>query len=83
MMLDAAGGFAASKHFGNGEAMTPIVTLTLNTCFVAAAKIGTRITATAEVSGGGRKIAYANITLCGEDGGVLATGQGSFRAISK
>ncbi len=81
MMLDAACGFAASKHFGKGEALTPLVTLTLTTSFVAGAKIRSRVTAVGTVTGGGRKIAYASGELRDDAGQILATAQGSFRAI--
>lgn len=81
MMLDVACGFAASKHFGQGEARTPLVTLTLNTSFVSGVSIGRRVTALGHLTGGGRKIAYASGVLQDEDGTVLASAQGAFRAI--
>lgn len=83
MMLDAAGGFACSKHFGDGVAATPVITLTLNTNFVAAANIGDSVAAIGEVTGGGAKIAYANVTLRDQNDKVVATAQGAFRAIRK
>lgn len=81
MLLDAACGFAASKHFGGGEPLTPLVTLTLNTSFVGGAEIGDRVTATGTFTGGGRKIAYASGELRSSKGDLLATAQGAFRAI--
>lgn len=83
MLLDAAGGFAASKHFGGGRPLTPLVTLTLNTSFVAGARIGDRVTAIGVVTGGGRRIAYANAELRAGDGTLIATAQGAFRAITQ
>lgn len=83
MMLDAAGGFACSKHFGDGVAATPVVTLTLNTSFVAAAHIGDTVVATGEFTGGGSRIAYANVTMRNQTGSIVATAQGAFRTIRK
>ena len=83
MLLDAACGFAASKHLGDGEPLTPLVTLTLNTSFVAGAKIGDRVTAYGVTTGGGRKISYASAELRDSSGQVIATAQGAFRAIKQ
>lgn len=81
MLLDASCGFAASKHLGGGNPLTPLVTLTLNTSFVSGARIGDHVTAYGSATGGGRKIAYANAELRDSAGQVIATAQGAFRAI--
>lgn len=83
MLLDAACGFAASKHLGAGEALTPLVTLTLTTSFIAGADIGDTVTAIGTCSGGGRKIAYAAGEVTDQNGRVIATAQGAFRAIKQ
>ncbi|MFK7752245.1 MAG: PaaI family thioesterase [Sedimentitalea sp.] len=79
MLLDAACGFTASMKLGQGEALTPLVTVSLTTQFVAGARIGTRVTATGYPSGGGRKIAHVRGELVDETGQMIATAQGVFK----
>lgn len=54
-----------------------IVTLTLNTCFVASVRAGT-ITVVARCRGGGRRIHFAQAELCDAEGRLLATAEGSY-----
>lgn len=83
MLLDAACGFTASMRLGGGEALTPLVTVSLATSFVSAAAIGTRVTATGYPSGGGRKIALVRGELVDQAGSLVATAQGVFKAVPK
>lgn len=82
MLLDAACGFTASMRLGEGDALTPLVTVQLNISFVAEAAMGQRVTATGHPSGGGRKIAHVYGELKDEDGRMLATATGVFRKIN-
>lgn len=82
MLLDAACGFTASMRLGEGNALTPLVTVQLNISFVAEAAMGQRVTATGHHSGGGRKIAHVYGELKDEDGRMLATATGVFRKIN-
>ena len=81
MLLDAACGFTASMKLGDGVALTPLVTVSLTTQFVAAAQIGTRVTATGFLSGGGRKIAYVHGELRDENDVLVATASGVFKKV--
>ncbi|XDA97650.1 PaaI family thioesterase [Sulfitobacter sp. LCG007] len=80
MMLDAVAGFAASRHFGGDDA-TPVVTVSLTTNFVAAARSG-RVSATGRVSGGGRKIVYAQAELNDDQGRLIANATAVFKRIA-
>ncbi len=79
MLLDAACGFTASMRLGEGKALTPLVTVTLNTAFIAGARIGSRVTATGYPAGGGKKIAFINGELRDDQDRLIATGQGVFK----
>ncbi|MBD3664558.1 PaaI family thioesterase [Sulfitobacter aestuariivivens] len=79
MMLDAAAGFAASRHLaGQATEVVPVVTLSLTTHFLAPADKGTVI-ATGHVRGGGRKVVYADAEICDADGTLLSQGNGIFK----
>lgn len=82
MLLDAAMGYAASLEFGDGDANQKVVTVSMTTNFVAPAKIGTRITAIGQMSGGGRKLAQVSGEVVDEHGQLLATATGVFRKVS-
>lgn len=79
MLLDAACGFTASMQLGDGDALTPLVTVSLNTAFVAGARIGSTVTATGYPCGGGRKIAHVRGELRDEHDRLIATAQGIFK----
>lgn len=80
MMLDASAGFAAS--LARGRDLIPVVTIALNTQFLAAARAGTVI-ATGTVKRAGRSICYVDAELRSEDGTLLATGNGVFKYTRK
>ena len=81
MLLDAAMGFTASLYFGEGEPEVPLVTVSMTTNFVSIAKIGSTVTATGLVAGGGRAIAQVTGELVDDGGAVIATATGVFRRI--
>lgn len=79
MMLDAAAGFAASRHLaGSKPEIVPVVTLSLNTQFLAPAHEG-QVTATGRVRGGGRKVVYADAEIRDADGTLLSQASGIFK----
>jgi uncharacterized protein (TIGR00369 family) len=80
MMLDAAAGFSVSRSWSAaGDA--PLVTVSLNTQFIAAVRSGSTVTATGRVAGGGRSIRYADSDLTDENGTLLARASGVFKRI--
>jgi len=78
MMLDAAAGFAASRFLAGEDALTPVLTLSLSTSYVAAAAEG-EVVATGKVSGGGYKIVYATSEIRDASGTILSTANGVFK----
>jgi len=82
MMLDAAAGFAASRHLSGEGALVQVLTLSLNTSYIAAVAEG-RVVATGSVMGGGYKIVYATAEIRDDDGRVLSSAAGVFKRIGK
>lgn len=80
MMLDASAGFAAS--LARGGDLNPVMTVALNTQFLAPARQG-RVVATGMVKRAGRSICYADAELRDADGNLLATGNGVFKYVRK
>ena len=77
MMLDAACGFAVSRHYSD-DASAVVVTLALTTNFIGSPQDG-RLVTTARVVGAGRKIAYAEGFLRDATGAVMASATGVFK----
>ncbi|WP_170339776.1 PaaI family thioesterase [Ruegeria arenilitoris] len=81
MLLDVACGNTASAWFDRDD--HPLVlTLSLNTSYVAAVRQG-RVTATGRATGGGRTLAYVTGELHGDDGTLIATAAGVFKRTTK
>lgn len=79
MMLDAAAGFSASRFLSGQEpVVTPVVTLSLTSQFLAPAHLGF-IVATGYVTGGGYKIVYASADIRDANGTLLSQGHGVFK----
>ncbi|MGC1496976.1 MAG: PaaI family thioesterase [Sulfitobacter sp.] len=78
MLLDAAAGFSASRALGGQGDIVPVVTLTLTTHFLAPVAAG-EVVATGHVTGGGRKIIYADAEVRGPDGTLLSRASGVFK----
>jgi uncharacterized protein (TIGR00369 family) len=79
MMLDAAAGFAASRHLAGQEPqIVPVVTLSLTTQFLAPANLG-EVVVTGRVSGGGHKIVYGEAEVRDGQGTLLSKGSGIFK----
>lgn len=82
MMLDAAAGFAASRA-KSPTGFTQVVTISLNTQFLAPAKEGQVVTAHGYMSGGGVSIVYAGADLKAPNGRVLASATGVFKRLKE
>jgi len=80
MLLDIACGCAASKVFDE-TTLAPVLTVSLNMHYVAPVYSG-RVTATGKVSGGGRKLAFADGELRADDGKLIASAAGVFKRIT-
>lgn len=80
MMLDAAAGFAVSKHL-RPDAEAPLVTVTLTTQFVAAGREGAGVTTIGRRIGGGRKIHYADAEMRDDTGALIARASGVFKPV--
>ncbi len=79
MMLDAAAGFAASRHLAaGGPEIVPVITLSLTTAYIGPGGTG-QVTARGWVTGGGYKIVHAEAEICDAQGQVLSRGQGVFK----
>lgn len=79
MLLDAACGFTASMRLGEGAALTPLVTVSLNTNFVAGARIGSQVVAKGMASGGGKKLCHVYGEMHDDTGQLIATATGVFK----
>ncbi|MEM7320090.1 MAG: PaaI family thioesterase [Pseudomonadota bacterium] len=77
MMLDVACGYAASAWF-DPDAPVMVLTVSLNTMFVAPVNSG-RITASAVPTGGGRKLVYVSGELRDADENLIASATGVFK----
>lgn len=81
MMLDAAAGFAASRHLAQQGALVPVQTLSLNTSYIAAGSEG-QVIARGKVTGGGYKIIYATSEISDAAGRVLSSAAGVFKRVT-
>ncbi len=77
MMLDAAAGFAASRAAPE-TGFVPVVTVSLNTRYLAPAPVG-RVVATGWFAGGGTRLLHADAELRDEAGVLLAGAAGVFK----
>ena len=76
-MLDAVCGYAVSLSVDRKTLFyTSTVSLTVN--YLSRVRDG-RVVATAEVTGGGKKIVFVDSKLCTEDNVVVATATGTFK----
>lgn len=78
-LLDNASGATASLTV-DPEGRAPFLTISLNTQFLAPARTG-RLTAIAEVTGGGRALLFIAARLEHEDGTLVATSTGVFKRV--
>lgn len=79
-VLDNALGATASLTV-DPTGRTPFLTVSLTTNFMAPAKEGARLTATGQVTGGGKSLVFVQGALKGTDGTVIATATGVFKKV--
>ncbi len=77
-VIDAACGFAGCYQPPPDPGRRAL-TLSLTTQYLAAVAAGTRLTATATRTGGGRTIFFSNCEVRDAEGRLIATGSGTFK----
>ncbi len=77
-VIDAACGFAGCYEAQPGPGRRAL-TLSLATQYLGPVAAGTRLTATAKRSGGGRTIFFSSCEVRDADGRLVATGRGTFK----
>ncbi len=77
-VIDAACGFAGCYQDPPGQGRRAL-TLSLTTQYIGRVPAGTRLTATATRSGGGRTIFFSNCEVRDTEGRLVATGNGTFK----
>ncbi len=77
-VIDAACGFAGCYEAPPGRGRRAM-TLSLNTQYIGPVPAGTRLTASARCSGGGRRIFFSTCEVHDQDGRLVATGSATYR----
>ena len=77
-VIDAACGFAGCYEAPPGRGLRAM-TLSLNTQYIGPVPVGTRLTARARRSGGGRRIFFSTCEVRDQDGYLVATGSATYR----
>ncbi len=79
-LLDSVGGYCGVI---TADATKPrrAVSLSISTNFVKSARVGSTLTATATVTGGGRQIFFTRMEIFDENNQRIATAEGSYRYI--
>ncbi|MEQ9257769.1 MAG: PaaI family thioesterase [Roseovarius sp.] len=77
-LLDNAMGATSSLTVDPSGRM-PFLTVSMATQFLAPAFVGSRVTATARVTGGGKSLLFLEAQLADEAGRLIATGNGVFK----
>ena len=77
-VIDATCGFAGCYQAPPGQGRRAL-TLSLTTQFLRPVAAGTRLTATAERTGGGRTIFFSSCEVRDPEGCLVATGSGTFK----
>lgn len=78
MMLDASAGFAASRALSPRD-FSPVVTISLNTNYLAPARGGMVVTAIGRMTGGGASTVFSGAELLDAEGRLLASATGVFK----
>lgn len=77
-LLDNAMGATASLTV-DASGRRPFMTISMSTQFLAPGRMGTRLTATGRVTGGGRSLVFVDGELADEAGTLIATASGVFK----
>lgn len=80
VLLDNAMGATASLTV-DPTGRSPFLTISLNTHYIASARIGDALVATGRVVGGGRSLLFVDGTLEDEAGRTIATASGVFKRV--
>ena len=78
-LLDAVCGYTASIRDGD-DVLLPVTTVSLTVNYLARAQTG-RVTATARLTGGGKRIVFTDAVLSAEDGTKIATATGTYKML--
>lgn len=78
-LLDAVCGYTASIRDGD-DVVLPVTTVSLTVNYLARAQTG-RVTATARLTGGGKRIVFTDAVLSAEDGTTIATATGTYKML--
>ncbi|RMD90253.1 MAG: PaaI family thioesterase [Alphaproteobacteria bacterium] len=79
VLLDSAMGYTASLH-DDADVLRPTVTVSMTVNYLAPGR-GGRVVATAQVTGGGRRLKFVDGVLRDADGVTLATASGVFKML--
>lgn len=79
-MLDNALGATGSLSV-DATGRAPFMTISLNLHYLAPARIGAQLTATGRIVGGGRSLKFIEGELRDEEGRIIATASGVFKAV--
>ena len=79
ILLDTASGSVCAMN-ADKDALPPFMTVAFTTQFLAPVSAG-RVTATAEIRGGGRALRFVDATLRDAAGNTLATSTGTFKRV--
>lgn len=82
LLLDNAMGATGSLTVDD-SGRTPFLTISLATQFVGPAHVGQRLTATGQVTGGGKSLLFIEARLEADDGTLIATGTGVFKRVAR
>lgn len=82
VLLDNAMGATGSLTVDD-TGRAPFLTISLSTHFVAPAQVGSRLTATGRVTGGGRSLLFIDGRLETDDGTLIATASGVFKRVPR
>ncbi|SES38795.1 uncharacterized domain 1-containing protein [Tranquillimonas rosea] len=81
-LLDTAMGSTAGLVPGEARS-TPVSTVSLTIQFLAPGRVGTRLTATGNVTGGGRSLKFVEGELRDEEGTLIASATGVFKSMTR
>ncbi|MFD1695569.1 PaaI family thioesterase [Roseibium aestuarii] len=80
VLLDNCMGATASLTLDD-SGRRPFLTVSMTTQFLAPARVGSRITATGRIVGGGKSLLFLEGVVKDEDGTIIATAQGVFKKV--
>jgi len=80
LLLDNAMGVTSSLT-ASPDGRQPFLTVSMNVNFIAAARVGEVVHATASVIGGGKRLLFLQAELRKADGSLVATATGTFKQV--